>query len=290
MIHEILRNLTSSRLISGDAHTAYRDPAVLWHGGRFYLWCTLVETEAGGGVYMYTVQSESEDLVEWSTPRKLTPRDRAKNFSSPGNVVYANGRWVMCLQTYCRENGEKYGNDNCRIYTTESDDLRNWSEPKPILVKGRDLPLGDHGRMIDPYLLETADGWYCFYKQGGRIAVSHSADLDLWTPQGSIVQAENPSIVRDGELYRLFTSPRNGISQLTSTDLTRWTEVGTTTLGQSEWEWARGRITAGCVVRAEDMWLMFFHGTGPEDESVIFDTHACIGVAWSHDAVHWEWR
>jgi hypothetical protein len=35
---------------------------------------------------------------------------------------------------------------------------------------------------------------------------------------------------------------------------------------------------------------MFFHGTGPEDEETIFDTHACIGVAWSFDLKNWIWK
>ena len=62
------------------------------------------------------------------------------------------------------------------------------------------------------------------------------------------------------------------------------------TLGQAGWDWARGRITAGFVLPMGEEYLMFFHGTGPEDESVIFDTHACIGIAKSRDLLHWEWQ
>jgi hypothetical protein len=35
--------------------------------------------------------------------------------------------------------------------------------------------------------------------------------------------------------------------------------------------------------------MMFFHGTGPEDERTIFNEYACLGIAWSDDLVEWSW-
>jgi hypothetical protein len=29
--------------------------------------------------------------------------------------------------------------------------------------------------------------------------------------------------------------------------------------------------------------------TSPKDESTVFDTHACIGLAWSQDLKAWNW-
>ena len=100
---------------------------------------------------MYTVLMRSCDLVHWSAPRKLTPRDRSLNFSSPGNIAERGGEYVLCLQTCCRENGEKYGNERSRIWTMRSRDPEIWDEPRPLMVKG-DMPLEDLGRMIDPFL------------------------------------------------------------------------------------------------------------------------------------------
>lgn len=59
----VIDSVNSSLLICGDETHAYRDPAVLFRNGRFYLYCTLVETEADGAVYMYTAAAQSEDLV-----------------------------------------------------------------------------------------------------------------------------------------------------------------------------------------------------------------------------------
>ena len=55
-------------------------------------------------------------------------------------------------------------------------------------------------------------------------------------------------------------------------------------LGQQQWEWARGRITAATVidlrsVRRIGCYLMFFHGSGPLTEPEgDFDRNASIGV------------
>ena len=156
---ELFENLSSSLLIRGDENRAYRDPAVLYKDGVIHLWCTLVETEPGETrPYMYVVHMCSSDLAGWSKPEKLTVRDRARNFSSPGNVIFHNGEYIMCIQSYCRENGEKFGNDNCRLYTMKSHDLLSWSEPEQLLVLGKSA---SYTRMIDPYLFEKDGVWNC---------------------------------------------------------------------------------------------------------------------------------
>ena len=293
----ILDGIKSSRLIPGDETHAFRDPAVIYHDGVFRLFCTYVETEADGGIWMYTALMRSDDLVHWSEPEKLTPRDRSLNYSSPGDIVEWRGEYVMCLQTYCRENGEKYGNERSRIYTMKSRDLETWDAPSPILVKG-DTPLGDLGRMIDPYLIydRGTELWNCFYKQNG-VSRSTSPDLKHWTYRGSFRGGENVSVIERGGEYLMFHSPENGIGVKRSHDLERWEDTGELlTFGQSEpdWIWARGRLTAGFVLPFEEdgetVYLMFFHGTGPEDERVTFDSNASIGLAWSRDLVRWEWR
>ena len=291
----VLDNLKSSHILAGDATHAYRDPAVLLIDGTFYIYMTLVETEPDGTVYMYVAHTRTRDLVSFTPIEKLTVRDRAYNFSSPGNIVFHDGRYIMCLQTYCRENGEKYGNARSRIYMMESSDLVSWGEPYPIPVKG-DLPIEECGRMIDPYLIydEKLGLWNCFYKQSG-VSRSVSRDLVHFEYRGRIEGGENVSILPYGDGYYMFHSPRNGIGVKFSRDLENWEDTGTLlTFGQSEWSWAMGRITAGVAVKAKygecDVYIMFFHGTGPEDERVIFDTHAGLGVAWSFDLSEWHYR
>ncbi len=292
-----LKQLASPILLQGDAHTAYRDPAVFFHDGRFYLYFTLVETEPDGRVFLYLAMTTTTDLLTFTPVRKLSVRDQALNFSSPGNIIRFGGRFCLCCQTYCRPNGEKYGTADSRIFLMRSDDLMNWDAPELLRVKGDEVPREEMGRMIDPYLLEDKDEpgkFWCFYKQAG-VSLSWSRDLVHWNYHGRTESGENVCVaVVNGE-YWLWHSPRNGIGLLKSTDLTHWHDTGTLiTLGQKEWPWAQGRLTAGAVIDLRDepavgKALLFFHGTGPEDESIVFDQYACIGIAWSDDLIHWEY-
>jgi hypothetical protein len=178
-----------------------------------------------------------------------------------------------------------------------SKDLEVWDSPELLRVKGNSLPVEDMGRMIDPYLIEDKDIpglWWCFYKQNGMSA-SFSRDLKNWEYFGRTEAGENACVIIKDNQYILFHSPHNGIGVKSSSDLREWKDQGSIiTLGQKNWGWAQGRITAGFVLDALEIqgierYLLFFHGTGPEDEQTIFDTHACIGIAYSHDLMEWNW-
>lgn len=179
----------------------------------------------------------------------------------------------------------------------ESRDLEHFSEPRMLKVKG-DCPIRDMGRMIDPYLLQDRQNpkkWWCFYKQNG-VSMSYTYDMHNWVYAGCADAGENICVVQMEEKYYMFHSPQNGIGILESDDCLTWKETGQLlTLGQEHWSWAKGRITAGFVMELpaelteEKTWLMFFHGSGPEDERTMFDQYASIGIAWSHDLITWEW-
>ncbi len=291
-----LAALESPVLLRGDARTAYRDPAVVYHEGVFHLFYTLVRDEGDGGVWMYTAVSKSKDLKDWTPPRILTPRDRSLNYSSPGNIVRHDGQWVLCLQTYPRPAGEKYGNASARIFTMRSGDLETWSKPDILMVKGPNVPVEKMGRMIDAYLLADKDHpskWWCFYKQNG-CSISWSNDLKTWTYFGRVNAGENACVIVDKGEYVLFHSPANGIGVKRSSDLKTWRDVALIALDQKDWPWARGRLTAGFVLdlrsdKRVGKALMFFHASGPEDERTMFDSHASLGIAWSDDLVDWSW-
>ena len=95
--HINFSTMTSPILLRGDARTAYRDPAVLYHDGVFYLFCTKVALEENNEVFSYTVQCCSKDLKQWTEPEIITPRDQNLNYSSPGNVVRYGKSWLLCL-------------------------------------------------------------------------------------------------------------------------------------------------------------------------------------------------
>jgi hypothetical protein len=290
--------LRSPVLFAGDATTAYRDPAAIFHDDWFRLFFTLVKIEPDRRVYSYTAWSKSRDLVHWTEPRIFTPRDQRLNYGSPGNIVRHGEDWVLCLQTYPRPNGEAYGNETSRLWTMRSRDLENWSEPRLLRVKGPEVPQEKMGRMIDPFLLASHDEpgkWWCFFKQNG-VSLAWSRDLENWTDVGGTPGGENACVIRDGRDYVLFHSPKNGVGVKRSPDLQEWRDTGLLTLGQTEWPWAQGRLTAGFVLDLRrdprvGRALMFFHGSAyPEkDPRGGFDNFASIGVAWSDDLARWSW-
>ncbi|MFO7907081.1 MAG: hypothetical protein ACQESR_29795 [Planctomycetota bacterium] len=299
-----LSRLSSPVLLRGDDKTAFRDPAVVYHEGTFHIFATYVRTEEDDNVYLYTAASTSRDLLDWSEPRILTPKGQHLNYSSPGNVVRFGGKWVMCLQSYPipglkRRGPLRWGNRDARIFVMRSEDLRDWSEPRLLRVKGPDVPRQKMGRMIDPYLVEDKDEagkWWCFYKQDG-VSYSWSRDLEHWTYQGRASSGENVCVLVQDDEYLLFHSPGNGIGIKRSRDLKRWEDWGELiTLGQANWPWAEIRLTAGVVLdlRAEPeigKYVMFFHGVGPGETRTMDNAFAncSIGIAWSDDLVRWDW-
>ncbi|MDL2230291.1 hypothetical protein LJB87_00690 [Alistipes sp. OttesenSCG-928-L06] len=295
-----LSKLESPVLFAGDSLTAYRDPAILFHDNRFYLFFAKSEI-IGDSVFCYLVQSESDDLMNWTEPRRIVPNS-PKNYSAPGSVIRYKDEWVVCLHSYPRpghtvDQMPRYADNSARLYTIRSKDLRNWSEPELIRVKGN-IPEKDMGRMIDPYIVadkEEAGKWWCFYKQSG-VSMSYSYDLKNWTPYGAAHAGESVCVLAENNEYILFHCPYNGIRIKKSRSLQNWTDWGgLITLGQKDWEWAKGRITAGKVINLNNVqgvnaYVMFFHGSGPGTEHEgDFDRNSSIGIAWSRDLVRWNW-
>ena len=289
--------IRSPILFRGDAETAYRDPAAIYHEGVFHLYFTVARMEPEGA-FWYLGYSRSSDLRAWTEPERLTPRDRHLNFSSPGNVIRFGGRWVLCLQTYPTPGNETFGTRDSRIWIIQSDDLRHWDEPELLRVKGPDVPRAEMGRMIDPYLFEDKDvpgRWWCFYKQNG-VSMSRSRDLKTWTYVGRRPAGENACVLVDGDEYVLIHSPKNGIGIKRSGDLDRWRDEGPPlTLGQSTWPWSQGRLTAAAVLDLRDeprvaRYLMFFHGsTRPGLQAHAAHGRASLALAWSDDLKTWSW-
>jgi hypothetical protein len=121
--------------------------------------------------------------------------------------------------------------------------------------------------------------------------------LKHWIYNGHIAAGENVCIIYKDDGYIMFHSPENGIGIKTSKNLIDWEDKNEIlTLGQSDWPWAKGRITAGYVLdigrleKNRNCYLLFFHGSGPKTEKEgDFDKNASIGLAWSKDLIHWEW-
>jgi hypothetical protein len=304
----VLDSIPGTIVFRGDENTAYRDPAVLFHDGGFHLFFTLVEIEPDGSIFSYTATSQSRNLIDWTPIRKITPRDQSLNYCSPGNVIRHKGEWILCLQSYPRESYKRdqmprYGSEAARVYLMRSKNLSDWSNPELMHLKGDDVAVESMGRMIDAYLVEDKDvsgKWWCFFDTNA-VNRSYSFDLKEWVYDGKIEGGENACVLVENDAYVLFHSPKNGIGIKRSDHLKNWRDWGgLITLGQEDWDWAKGRLSAGAVVDLRGnpdfgKYIMFFHGSGPHPERGAtpeesdFDKNASIGIAWSDDLLNWEW-
>ncbi len=283
----------SGRFLSGNEHLAYRDPAVCFVDGRFHVFFTLVERHKGRPCLCLATVT-SRDLKRFSPVRRLTEYDPKLNYSSPGSIIKWGAEYVLCLQTYPRPKGEKYGDESARIFTMRTRDFESWSKPELLRVKGANVQENEMGRMIDPFLLIDKDDpglVWCFYKQNG-VSLSCSRDLVNWTFYGQAQAGENVCVLQKDGLYYMFHSPQNGIGVLKSKDLKNWENAAPTIfLKAHEADWSKGRITAGFVMSLapfHDKYLMFYHASGPGDESIDFDKNASLAIAVSDDILAWD--
>ena len=284
----------SPLVLQGDDEQAFRDPAAYYYNGVMYIYYTYWLKDADGKRYSYTAMSTSSDLINWSEPKIITPKNLNLNFSSPGNVIRYGNEWILCHQTYPTPNGEKYGNKDCRLWINRSRDLVNWGPAEMLMVKGTDVAVEDMGRLIDPYLIEDKDEpgkWWCFFDDNAA-NMSWSYDLKNWNYFNRIECGENPCVLVENDEYLLIYDPKDeylGAGMKVSKDLVHWRDVKERIgLGGDEWEWAPGGIGAAFVIdlRSEPSigkYLMFFQA-GPG-----FKENVSIGMAWSEDLKNWDW-
>ena len=256
-------------LLEGSPAIAYRDPACIWDGSEYRLFCTRSVLDADGYMYNTVAYCRGPSLDRLSAPADITVRDRLLNYCSPGCILKVGKEYLIPVSSYplpfpCRERA--VATDDARIFLIRTEDFVTFSAPEPILAKG-DTPLSDLGRMIDPCLFRDGEDeglYHLFFKQNG-IGHSHSRDLIRWTYDGHIDGGENASVYRRDGLYHLYHSPANGVGHKVSSDLLHWKELGVSTLGQSRLPFASGRITAGYFTESAPgeahPYLLFFHGS-----------------------------
>jgi predicted GH43/DUF377 family glycosyl hydrolase len=286
--------IDSPIVLAGDANQAFRDPAACYNDGVLRLFYTYWLKDPDHKRYSYTAVSKTRDLKNWTKPRIITPKDLNLNFSSPGNVIRYGDEWILCHQTYPTPKGQKYGNQDCRIWINRSKDLENWGPPEMLMVKGPNVPVKDMGRLIDPYLVKDKDvpgKWWCFFDDNA-VNMSYSYDLKTWTYFKRMPCGENPCVLIDNDEYLLIYDPKDealGAGLMRSKDMTNWIDIGQRIpIGDDHWKWAPQGIQAAFIIDLRQVkqfgkYLMFFHaGTG-------FKDHVSIGIAWSKDLKNWNW-
>ena len=317
--------ISSPVIVGGTPEVAHRDPAIHYHDGVFrvfYGLARLMDPPQQGRVTFQLAVIKSTDLIHWSEPRTLTPRDEDLNLTDPGNIVRFRDQWVMTVENYRTRFSHSGGQATTRCWLMRSDDLETWSEPELMLLKGPEVPDAQMGRCICPCLFPDRydpDKWWCTFKQGGftvaparglafggtdmprrslllqSLNLSWSYDLRHWTWFTRADSEESYCVLTEEDGYVLIDSPDNGVGVKLSPDLVHWHQIGLYTLGQRRWPWAQGRLSGAQVIDLRHVpevgkYVMVFHGCTPEGK-IASNVHgaASLGLAWSDDLANWYW-
>jgi predicted GH43/DUF377 family glycosyl hydrolase len=291
---------------------AIRDPAVAYHNGMFYVYYTYVDFRREGNIYISTHLRTTEDFVTWSRTHEAF--GGPNHYSSPGNVFRhpVSGKWAICIQSYPFSPGKDMGDERCRLFVAESDDLVTWSEPQVLAAAGAQHNYNDSVRQIDPYIVLDGEKAWCYYKTIGELGVLVSTDgLQTWTealpdrpaigrshmPTGETV--ENPYVIRHDDTWWMFCSPCSAprkIAVARSGSLTDWPKMEY--LDFPDLPWATHGPTAPAIMDMDEVcggadsrpadlpkWLMLFHG---DCEPRLTGHEAALGIAFSDDLIKWQ--
>ncbi len=290
---------------------AIRDPAAAYADGVFYVYYTYVDLRKAGHIYLSTHLRTTSDFVNFSETQEVF--GGPSHYSSPGNVFRhpVTGRWAICIQSYPFPPGKDMGDDRCRLFIAQSDDLVSWDEPVVLAPDGAAHNYNDSPRQIDPYVVLDGGRAWCYYKTEGELGVLVSEDgLTTWReaspdrpaiskahlPTGETV--ENPYVLRHEGQWWMFLSPCSAprkIAYAVSDSLIDWPAVQY--LDFPDLPWAPHGPTAPAILDLHALdprqadpiglprWLMLFHGDcGPRNTG----HEAALGLAVSDDLVNWR--
>jgi beta-xylosidase len=282
-------------IIDREPLCSVRDPALFSHDGTFYLFHSSIWRKNHQYI-AYLHLSFSSDLVHWSEPQCIVNSEAG--FSSPGNILRVDNKWVLCVQTYPIPKFQDWGNKDCRIWLIESQDLLHWDPPHIIKTEGSTAKWTKESRTIDPYLVYFDNQYWCFYKSSGQLGLWKSLDLFNWeeaSPDCPIFtakeipdhpQIENVCVIEQEDGFLMFFSPcyrKRGIGLAHSNDLLHWSFDHY--LNFPKFNWAFHGPTAPSVIdcrKEVGKWLMAFHG------ELKWPHHARLALAWSIDLDSWE--
>lgn len=207
-----MKNLTLNQIINADFRINGNPVMKPW-GGSFVtadpsLLTPDISHDGKWHIFFHTTfgvyQSESDDGISFGKATKIANR------AMRPNINYINGKYYLfyertrplIMNALNVINTVKWKSE---IYVTESTDLINWSEPKPVIKNTRDFEISDRGTAIsNPFLLRENDINRLYYSCGmtfikdcgfcepTHINYAESADIT-----SGYVSAEKPLISPD---------------------------------------------------------------------------------------------
>jgi len=233
------------------------------------------------------------------------PSSEIKNlYINPGAVLFYDGKFHMFFNSFTQWPGViKVG------YMTSTDGY-HWqmAQDAPVFTTDQ-IPYGDGQADISSAVVMNDGTWVLYFHTitGGDIGrATAPSPLGPWTVDANPVlapgpvgvwdylQLEWPSVVKDGEGYRMYygakTKDGYEISFATSTDGIKWSKYNDPKTTEEQFaesdpvfttsaDWEYNIVNRPRVVKSPDGWVMIYQaGTAVETR----------GLAVSNDGIHWE--
>jgi hypothetical protein len=294
------------------AAAAVKDQALVWANGRWHMVFSYVtdSTSRADRQTWAIASSESGDLEHWTSPSIWS--EQPGGMASPDIVRDPDGTFVATYDSPPAENGPV----QAKLYYRTSKDLEHWSAPTPL---AQSLYRSSSQRMIDGALAWTGNGLMLAYKVG---TTSQSQAFEIaWSPSGSLAgpwrivgrpdikiygdTVENYELVSIGGRWRLVATSNtldqpwlfslSGNPQVPSSWL-HWTGGYELTIPSAPWDTGTGISSVGyehansaflCDDSSDGFYYLTYAGS-TDLTSFGGWGHAEIGIARSHDLVHWQ--
>jgi beta-xylosidase len=234
-------------------------PGVSWvHGTPI----GIAESADGGTTWEYVGKAEIESP---------DPSIEEPTYWAPEVLRGDDGRWHMFLTVVPGVFTD--WNHPRQIVHYESDDLRKWSNPRPLKLA--------NDKVIDATLFKLPDGtWRMFYnneRDGKSIYFADSPDLDEWTDRGRAEgvgnRCEGPKVFRWRDKYWMVVDQWRGLGVFRSLDAEHWEAQPDNLLqrpGQGEDDQVQGQH-ADVVVSGDRAYLFYFTHPGRRGEAAQSD-------------------
>ncbi|MCH5190964.1 MAG: hypothetical protein J1F23_02230 [Oscillospiraceae bacterium] len=169
-----LHKLTFDDINSADFKLYEKNPIIKNFGGSFNAAdpSVLTPKESGDGLwhlfchtFFGVYRLDSDDGINFRFVGKVVPRAMRPNINCIGGRYYLfYERTKPLLGNALSLVGGKWKSE---IYVTESDDLDNWTKPRPIICKTRDFEADRRGQAIsNPFLIKIGDTYRMYYSCG----------------------------------------------------------------------------------------------------------------------------